>query len=229
QVMVASTFCISPKDMVNDKFPFSRDFGNGAVVPLGKVIIKNDFHVLFEIGGVFAPRFIHLVQNPYCHAQARRSLRPCDEVLCDVHGVKDHPALHKKSGQKSDSAVNKDFLASFWRLFKTKKSLFGRKKHRQGTLFVQSLSIPCPPLGCAGPLPRPRGDTLPQLGVGPSSLDGRDGCGAYGASLPRYDSGPHDTAMGAEGALAVPGLDPHPPRCRLRHPPHRQTTGLAPA
>src|SRR4029450_4078284 len=48
------------------------------------------------------------------------------------------PALHKKSGQKSDSAVNKDFLASFWRLFKTKKSLFGRKKHRQGTLFVQS-------------------------------------------------------------------------------------------
>src|SRR4029453_10148312 len=47
-------------------------------------------------------------------------------------------ALHKKSGQKSDSAVNKDFLASFWRLFNTKKSLFGRKKHRQGTLFVQS-------------------------------------------------------------------------------------------
>src|SRR4029434_7271731 len=82
---------VPPKDMVNNKFPFSRDCGNGAVVPLGKVIIKNDFHVLFEIGGVFAPRFIHLVQNPYCHAQARRSLRPCDEVLCDVHGVKDHP------------------------------------------------------------------------------------------------------------------------------------------
>ena len=52
------------------------------------------------------------------------------------------PALHKKSGQKSDSAVNKDFLASFWRLFKTKKSLFGRKKHRQGTLFVQSQCSP---------------------------------------------------------------------------------------
>src|SRR5262249_37422609 len=53
------------KDMVKNKSPFSREFGNGAVVPLGQVIIKNDLHVLFEIGSVFAPRFIHLVQNPY--------------------------------------------------------------------------------------------------------------------------------------------------------------------
>jgi len=86
--------------MVNNKCPFSRDFGNGAVVPLGKVIIKNDFHVLFEIGGVFAPRFIHLVQNPYGHAQARRCLRPCDEVLCDVHGVKDHPLAGTRDMRK---------------------------------------------------------------------------------------------------------------------------------
>ena len=52
------------------------------------------------------------------------------------------PALHKKSGQKSDSAVNKDFLVSFWRFFEIKKTHFGRKKHRQGTLFVQSHSMP---------------------------------------------------------------------------------------
>src|SRR5262249_20365638 len=68
-----NTFCMcsagrrpyEPKDMVKNKSPFSREFGNGAVVPLGQVIIKNDLHVLFEIGSVFAPRFIHLVQNPY--------------------------------------------------------------------------------------------------------------------------------------------------------------------
>ncbi|MFL5530941.1 MAG: hypothetical protein ACJ8BC_03040 [Gemmatimonadales bacterium] len=49
-----------------------------------------------------------------------------------------NPALHKKSGQKSDSAVTKDFLVSFWRFFEIKKSRFEHKKHRQGTLFVQS-------------------------------------------------------------------------------------------
>jgi hypothetical protein len=54
----------------------------------------------------------------------------------------EHPALHKKSGQKSDSAVNKDFLVSFWWLFKIEKSLFEHKKHRQGTLFVQSQEHP---------------------------------------------------------------------------------------
>src|SRR4029450_5395958 len=62
----------------------------------------------------------------------------CERKNSTGHHFWARGALHKKSGQKSDSAVNKDFLASFWRLFKTKKSLFGRKKHRQGTLFVQS-------------------------------------------------------------------------------------------
>ena len=77
--------------MVKSKFPLSREFGNSAVVPLGQVLVKNDLHVLFEIGSVFTPRFIHLVQNPYRHAQACRGLRPFDEVLCDIHAVKDHP------------------------------------------------------------------------------------------------------------------------------------------
>jgi hypothetical protein len=51
--------------MVKNKLPFSRAFGNGAVVPLGQVIIKDDLHVLFEISSVFAPRFIHLGQFAY--------------------------------------------------------------------------------------------------------------------------------------------------------------------
>ena len=34
-------------------------------------------------------------------------------------------ALHKKSGQNSDPQVNKDFLASFWLSFETRKSHFG--------------------------------------------------------------------------------------------------------
>jgi hypothetical protein len=86
--------------MVKNKFPFSRAFGNGTVVPLGQVIIKDDFHVLFEIGRVFAPRCIHLVQNPYRHAQARRGLRPFDEVLCDIHGVKDYPLAGARDVRK---------------------------------------------------------------------------------------------------------------------------------
>ena len=36
-------------------------------------------------------------------------------------------ALHKKSGQKSDSAVNKDFLVSFWRFFIPKSPVLGAK------------------------------------------------------------------------------------------------------
>ena len=56
------------KDMVKNKFPFSREFGNGTVVPRGQGIIKNDRHVLFAIGGVCAPRFLHRVQHPYRHA-----------------------------------------------------------------------------------------------------------------------------------------------------------------
>ena len=34
--------------MVKNKLPFSREFGNGAVVPLGQVIVKDDFHVVFD-------------------------------------------------------------------------------------------------------------------------------------------------------------------------------------
>ena len=47
-------------------------------------------------------------------------------------------ALHKKSGQKSDPQVNKDFLVSFWLFFRTIKPYFGHQKYRHGTLFVQS-------------------------------------------------------------------------------------------
>ena len=39
-------------------------------------------------------------------------------------------ALHQKSGQKSDSAVNRDFLASFEGLFEAKKLHFSCKKRR---------------------------------------------------------------------------------------------------
>ena len=70
--------------MVKNKFPFSCAFGNGTVIPLGQKIIKNDFHVVFEIGRVFAPCGIHFVQNPYCYAQARRRFRPFDKVLGNV-------------------------------------------------------------------------------------------------------------------------------------------------
>ncbi len=79
------------KELVKNKFPISCAFGNGAVVPLGQVIVKDDFHVLFEIGGVFAPGLVHLVQHPHRHPQAGRGLRTFNELPRDVHRVEDHP------------------------------------------------------------------------------------------------------------------------------------------
>ncbi len=55
------------------------------------MIVKDDFHVLFEIGSVFTPGLVHLVQHPHRHAQAGRGLRTFDEMLRDVHRVEDHP------------------------------------------------------------------------------------------------------------------------------------------
>jgi hypothetical protein len=46
--------------------------------------------------------------------------------------------LHQKSGQKSDPQVNKDFSVLFWLSFETRKLHFCHKKHRHGTLLVQS-------------------------------------------------------------------------------------------
>jgi L-ascorbate metabolism protein UlaG (beta-lactamase superfamily) len=73
------------------------------------------------------------------------SIEECEFVWIS-HGHPDHlsaeSALHKKSGQKSDPQVNKDFLVSFWLSFETRKLHFGHKKHRHGTLFVQSPPSP---------------------------------------------------------------------------------------
>src|SRR5438552_4730402 len=75
------------KELVKNKASISCEFGNSAVVPFGQVIVKDDFHVLFEIGGVFTPGLVHLVQHPHRHAQAGRGLRTFDELLRDVHRV----------------------------------------------------------------------------------------------------------------------------------------------
>src|SRR6266704_1561487 len=55
------------KELVKNKFPISCEFGNGAVVPLGQVIVKEDFHVVFEIRGVSAPGLVHVVQDAHRH------------------------------------------------------------------------------------------------------------------------------------------------------------------
>src|SRR5712691_3446832 len=59
---------VSVKELVKNKASISCEFGNSAVVPLGQVIVKDDFHVVFEIGGVFTPGLVHLVQHPHRHA-----------------------------------------------------------------------------------------------------------------------------------------------------------------
>src|SRR5262245_38467588 len=50
---------------------------------------------------------------------------------------------------------------------------------------------------------------------------------AYGGWRRRHDSIPRDTAKGVGGGLGVPALGAHTPRWRLRHQPHRQTSGRA--
>jgi hypothetical protein len=78
------------KELANNKFPSSCAFGNGAVVPLGQVIVKDDFHILLKISGVFASSLIHRVQHPYRHLQAGRGVRPLNELPRNVHRVEDH-------------------------------------------------------------------------------------------------------------------------------------------
>ena len=73
-------------------------------------------------------------------------------IFIRFHGVS--LALHQKSGQKSDPQVNKDFSVLFWLSFETRKLHFCHKKHRHGTLLVQSRWYPMKAL-CSQCLVRP--------------------------------------------------------------------------
>ena len=79
------------KELANNNFPISCAFGHGAVVPLGQVIIKDNFHIVFEIGSVLAPSLVHRVQEPYRHPQTSRGVRPFDELSRNVDRMEDHP------------------------------------------------------------------------------------------------------------------------------------------
>ena len=78
------------KELVKNKLPISWAFRNSTVVPLGQVIVKEYFHVVFEISGVFASGLICLVEAPHRHAQASGRLRTFDELPCNVYGMEDH-------------------------------------------------------------------------------------------------------------------------------------------
>ena len=78
------------KDLVNNNFPISCAFGHSSVIPLGQVIIKDDFHVVFEIGGVFASGLVHGLQEPYCHPQTGRGVCPFDKLPRNVDRMEDH-------------------------------------------------------------------------------------------------------------------------------------------
>jgi len=66
-----------------------------------------------------------------------------DKMLCKHVTSSEDPALHKKSGQKSDAVVNKDFLVSFGQPFEIKKVHFAYKKRSLTILCVQSQRTPC--------------------------------------------------------------------------------------
>jgi hypothetical protein len=65
--------------------PDSCTFRHSSVVPFGQVIVKDDFHSLFEIGGVLAPNVVHRVQHPSRHLQAGRGVRTFDALPRDSH------------------------------------------------------------------------------------------------------------------------------------------------
>jgi hypothetical protein len=46
------------KELANNKFPISEEFRNGAIVPLGQVLVKDDLHLVFTIGGVCAASLV---------------------------------------------------------------------------------------------------------------------------------------------------------------------------
>ena len=65
-------------------------FGNGSVVPLGQVIVKEYLHVVFEIGGVFTAGVVRLVDVPYRHSQAGGRLRTFYALPGNVHRMEDY-------------------------------------------------------------------------------------------------------------------------------------------
>ena len=101
--------------MVKNKFPILGQFGHGTVVPCGQVIIKENFHVVLESGGVFAPYLVHFVHVPHCHAQAGRRLCTCDELLRDVHRVEDHPLAGARDVRKHP-VFDRIVLGTVWRI-----------------------------------------------------------------------------------------------------------------
>src|SRR5258705_4470511 len=61
------------------------------LVPYGQVIIKDDWHIVFEISVVFAPSVVHRIQEPYRHPKTGRGVRPFDELPRNVYRMEDHP------------------------------------------------------------------------------------------------------------------------------------------
>ena len=55
------------KELVKNKLPISCAFGNGSVVPLGQVIVKEYLHIVFEISGVLPPGLVRLVEASHRH------------------------------------------------------------------------------------------------------------------------------------------------------------------
>ena len=94
------------KELVKNKFPISCTFGNGAIVPLGQMIVKDNFHVVFEVRGVFASSVIYLLQEPHGYTQTGRGLRPFDELSRDIHGMEDH-ALARMRDVREHSVFNR--------------------------------------------------------------------------------------------------------------------------
>ena len=57
----------SAQGIGQNKLPISCAFGNGSVVPLGQVIVKEYLHIVFEISGVLPPGLVRLVKASHRH------------------------------------------------------------------------------------------------------------------------------------------------------------------
>src|SRR6266404_3788127 len=73
------TASIAHKELALNYFPISFSLWQGTVVPLGEVVVEDDFQVVFEAFGVLTASGVNLVKQAdgYAQAEERRVGKEC--------------------------------------------------------------------------------------------------------------------------------------------------------
>lgn len=78
------------KDLVLNYFPISSGLRNGAVVPLGQVIVEEDFHGGFEVLSYLAAGGVDPFQGADRDSQSGAGFGAFDELFGDFHPMEDY-------------------------------------------------------------------------------------------------------------------------------------------